>query len=257
MPSALVTGGSSGIGLAIARMLREEGFDLTLASRTQAKVEAAAAELGAHAVTANVADEDDAIRMVREHRERFGGLDMLVNSAGIGIAGTAENLQAKHIDLQFGVNVRGLLLVTREAIPLLKESRGWIVNLASIAGTFPTPVLTVYGATKAAVIALTRSVNAELDADGVRAIAICPGYVDTPMADWSGLEAAEMIQPEDCAEIVRMCLRLSPQRAHSAGRRRARRRERVGGVRLKRICSAGSVLHRRAREPAPRRPRRH
>ena len=147
---------------------------------------------------------------MREHRERFGGLDMLVNSAGIGIAGTAETLQAKHIDLQFGVNVRGLLLVTREAIPLLKESRGWIVNLASIAGTFPTPVLTVYGATKAAVIALTRSVNAELDADGVRAIAICPGYVDTPMADWSGLEAAEMIQPEDCAEIVRMCLRLSP-----------------------------------------------
>jgi NAD(P)-dependent dehydrogenase (short-subunit alcohol dehydrogenase family) len=191
-------------------MLREEGFDLTLASRTQAKVEAAAAELGAHPVTANVADEGDAIRIVREHRERFGGLDLLVNSAGIGIAGTAEDVQAKHIDLQFGVNVRGLLLVTREAIPLLKESRGWIVNLASIAGTFPTPVLTVYGATKAAVIALTRSVNAELDGDGVRAIAICPGYVDTPMADWSGLEAAEMIQPEDCAEIVRMCLRLSP-----------------------------------------------
>jgi NAD(P)-dependent dehydrogenase (short-subunit alcohol dehydrogenase family) len=210
MPSALVTGGSSGIGLAIARMLRDEGFDLTLASRTQAKVEAAAAELGAQAVTANVADEDDAIRLVRAHRERFGGLDLLVNSAGIGIAGTAESVQAKHIDLQFGVNVRGLLLVTREAIPLLKESRGWIVNLASIAGTFPTPILTVYGATKAAVIALTRSVNAELDGDGVRAIAICPGYVDTPMADWAGLEAAEMIQPEDCAEIVRMCLRLSP-----------------------------------------------
>jgi NAD(P)-dependent dehydrogenase (short-subunit alcohol dehydrogenase family) len=210
MPSALVTGGSSGIGLAIARMLREEGFDLTLASRTQAKVEAAAAELGAQAVTANVAVEDDAIRLVRAHRERFGGLDLLVNSAGIGIAGTAESVQAKHIDLQFGVNVRGLLLVTREAIPLLKESRGWIVNLASIAGTFPTPILTVYGATKAAVIALTRSVNAELDGDGVRAIAICPGYVDTPMADWAGLEGAEMIQPEDCAEIVRMCLRLSP-----------------------------------------------
>jgi NAD(P)-dependent dehydrogenase (short-subunit alcohol dehydrogenase family) len=210
MRSALVTGGSSGIGLAIARMLREEGFELTLASRTEAKVEAAAAELGAHAVRANVAGEEDAIRVVREHKERFGGLDVLVNSAGIGIAGTAETLQAKHVDLQLGVNLRGLLLVTREAIPLLKASRGWIVNLASIAGTVPTPALTVYGATKAAVIALTRSVNAELDADGVRAIAICPGYVDTPMADWSGLAGAEMIQPEDCAEIVRMCLRLSP-----------------------------------------------
>ena len=210
MRSALVTGGSSGIGLAIARMLREEGFELTLASRTEAKVEAAAAELGAHAVTANVAGEEDAVRVVREHKERFGGLDLLVNSAGIGIAGTAETLQAKHVDLQLGVNLRGLLLVTREAIPLLRASRGWIVNLASIAGTVPTPALTVYGATKAAVIALTRSVNAELDDDGVRAIAICPGYVDTPMAEWSGLAGGEMIQPEDCAEIVRMCLRLSP-----------------------------------------------
>jgi NAD(P)-dependent dehydrogenase (short-subunit alcohol dehydrogenase family) len=211
MPSALVTGGSSGIGLAIARMLRGEGYDLTLASRTKEKIEAAAAELGAFAIAANMGDEEDCIRVVAEHRDRFGGLDVLVNSAGIGIAGAVESLQTKHIDLQLGVNLRGLLLVSREAIPLLKKSRGWIFNLASIAGTTPTPGLTVYGATKAAVIALTRSQNAELDADGVRAVAICPGFVDTPMAQWSGLSAEEMIKPEDCAEIVRMCLRLSPQ----------------------------------------------
>jgi NAD(P)-dependent dehydrogenase (short-subunit alcohol dehydrogenase family) len=211
MPSALVTGGSSGIGLAIARMLRDEGYDLTLASRTKEKIDAAAAELGAIAIAANMGDEEDCIRVVTEHRDRFGGLDVLVNSAGIGIAGTVESLQTKHIDLQLGVNLRGLLLVSREAIPLLKQSRGWIFNLASIAGTTPTPGLTVYGATKAAVIALTRSQNAELDADGVRAVAICPGFVDTPMAEWSGLSAEEMIQPEDCAEIVRMCLRLSPR----------------------------------------------
>src|SRR6476646_5649174 len=210
MPSALVTGGSSGIGLAIALMLRAEGFDLTLASRTKAKVEAAAAELGAQAIAANMGSEEDCVRVVAEHKERFGGMDMLVNSAGIGIAGTVESLQAKHIDLQLGVNLRGLLLVTREAIPLLKASRGWIVNLASIAGTTATPGLTVYGATKAAVIALTRSLNAELDAAGVRAIALCPGFVDTPTAEWSGLRGDEMIQPEDCAEIVRLCLRLSP-----------------------------------------------
>jgi NAD(P)-dependent dehydrogenase (short-subunit alcohol dehydrogenase family) len=210
VPSALVTGGSSGIGLAIARMLRDDGYELTLASRTLDRVERAATELGAQAVAANVADEDDAARVVAEHRDRFGGLDVLVNSAGIGIASTVEALQTKHVDLQLGVNLRGLLLVTREAIPLLKESRGWIVNLASIAGTLPTPGLTVYGATKAAVIALTRSLNGELDADGVRAIAICPGFVDTPMAEWSGIPADEMIRPEDCAEIVRMCLRLSP-----------------------------------------------
>jgi NAD(P)-dependent dehydrogenase (short-subunit alcohol dehydrogenase family) len=210
MPSALVTGGSSGIGLAIARMLRAEGFDLTLASRTAEKVEAAAAELDAQPVAADMSKEEDCIRVVALHKKRFGGMDVLVNSAGIGIAGTVESLQTKHIDLQLGVNLRGLLLVTREAIPLLKRSRGWIVNLASIAGTTATPGLTVYGATKAAVIAVTRSQNAELDGDGVRSIALCPGFVDTPMASWAGLAAEEMIQPEDCAEIVRMCLRLTP-----------------------------------------------
>ena len=161
--AALVTGGSSGIGLAIAQLLRDEGYDLTLASRTREKIEAAAGELGAHAVAADMSKEEDCVRVVAEHADRYGGLNVLVNSAGIGIAGTG-----------------------------------------------PTPGLTVYGATKAAVIALTRSQNLELDDAGVRAIAICPGFVDTPMAEWSGIPPAEMIRPEDCAEVVRMCLRLSP-----------------------------------------------
>ena len=209
--AALVTGGSSGIGLAIARMLRDEGFALTLASRRPEKVQAAAEELGAAAVAADVGDAADCERLVAEHRERFGRLDVLVNSAGIGIGGSVENLPAKHFDLQMGVNLRGLFLVTQAAIPLLRESKGWIVNLASIAGTLPTPGLATYGATKAAVISLTRSLNEELDADGVRAVAICPGFVATPMAQWSGLKDEEMIKPEDCAEVVRMLLRLSPR----------------------------------------------
>ena len=228
MPSALVTGGSSGIGLAIARMLRDEGYELTLASRTKEKIEAAAADLGAHAIAADMGKEEDCVRVVAEHRDRFGGMDVLVNSAGLGIGGTVESLQAKHVDLQLGVNLRGLLIVSREAIPHLKRSKGWIVNLASIAGTAPAPGLTVYGATKAAVIALTRSQNAELDGDGVRAIAICPGFVDTPMAQWTGLANDEMIQPEDCAEIVRMCLRLSP-------------RARIPQVVVERVGSANGV----------------
>jgi len=209
--AALVTGGSSGIGLAIARLLRDEGYGLTLVSRQPEKIEAAAAELGAAAVAANVADPDECARAVAEHRERFGRLDVLVNSAGVGIGGLVEDLDLKKLDLQLDINLRGLFLVTQAAIPLLRETQGWIVNLASIAGTLPTPGLATYGATKAAVISLTRSLNAELDAAGVRAIAICPGFVDTPMAQWSGLEQEEMIRPEDCAEVVRMCLRLSPR----------------------------------------------
>ncbi|HEU5477482.1 MAG TPA: SDR family oxidoreductase [Gaiellaceae bacterium] len=208
--AALVTGGSSGIGLAIARMLRDEGFELTLVSRRPERIEAAAAELGAAPVAANVAETEECERIVAAHRDRFGRLDVLVNSAGVGILGRVEELPAKSLDLQLDVNLRGLFLVTQAAIPLLRDSHGWIVNLASIAGTLPTPSLATYGATKAAVIALTRTLNEELDADGVRAIALCPGFVDTPMAQWSGIEPSEMIRPEDCAEVVRMCLRLSP-----------------------------------------------
>ena len=228
MASALVTGGSSGIGLAIAKMLREEGFAVTLASRTAEKVEAAAAELDGHAIVADVSKPEDCARVVEEHVEREGGLDVLVNSAGIGIAGRVEDAQLKHLDRQLAINVRGLLLVTQAAIPYLRRTKGWIVNLASIAGTQPVPILPVYAATKAAVISLTHSLNADLDDDGVRSIAICPGFVDTPMAEFAGLPGEEMIQPEDCAEVVRMCLRLSP-------------RARIPQVVIERVGSSGKV----------------
>lgn len=209
--SALVTGGSRGIGLAIARMLAEEGFALTIASRNRDTCEATASDLGALAVVADVSREEDCDRLVAEHVERHGGLDVLVNSAGIGIGGNVEALSTKHVDLQLGVNLRGLVLVTRAAIPHLRVSRGLVVNLASIAGTIATPGLSIYGATKAAVISFTRSLNEELDPDGVRATALCPGFVDTDMAAWSGIPGEEMIQPEDCAEIVRLLLRLTPK----------------------------------------------
>lgn len=208
--SALITGGSSGIGLAIARALQEDGYELTLASRRAERIEAAADELDALGIAADVSNEEDCARLVDAHRERYGGLDVLVNSAGIGIAGKIEDQPAKHVDLQLDVNLRGLLVVTRLALPLLKESKGHVINLASIAGTQPTPVLAVYGATKAAVLALTRSLNAELEADGVRCTALAPAFVDTPMASWSGIPPEQMIRPEDCAELVRAVLRLSP-----------------------------------------------
>ena len=228
MRSALITGGSSGIGLAIARMLSDEGFELTLASRTPEKVEAAAAELGATAIAADVSKPEDCERVVREHVGRTGGLDVLVNSAGVGIAARVEDAQLKHIDRQLAINLRGLVLVSQAAIPELRKTKGWIVNLASIAGTQPVPILPIYAATKAAVISLTHSLNADLDDDGVRAIAICPGFVDTPMAEFAGLPADEMIQPEDCAEVVRMCLRLSP-------------RARVPQVVIERVGSSGKI----------------
>jgi NAD(P)-dependent dehydrogenase (short-subunit alcohol dehydrogenase family) len=210
MRSALVTGGSSGIGLAIARMLHEEGHALTLAARTVERLELARVELGCEVSQADVSVAEDCDRIVAEHVARHGGLDVLVNSAGIGIARTIGELSAKHWDLQQAVNLRGTFLVTRAALPHLRETRGYVVNLASIAGTIPTPGLSGYGASKAAVISLTRSLVREEEDSGVRATALCPGFVDTPMAEWTGIPGESMIQPEDCAELVRTLLRLSP-----------------------------------------------
>ena len=210
MKSALVTGGSSGIGLAIARALRGEGYGLTLAARKVERLETAGAELEAATMPVDVRDEDACRALVEGHVERFGGLDVLVNSAGVGIGGTIGDLTTKAWNLQQDVNLRGTFLMTREALPHLRSSRGYVLNLASIAGTIATPGLAGYGASKAAVISFTRSLIREEAENGVRATALCPGFVDTPMAAWTGLAAEEMIRPEDCAEIALALLRLSP-----------------------------------------------
>lgn len=211
MRSALVTGGSAGIGLALARMLKDEGYGLTLAARRPEPLAEAAQELAAEQVAANLADPDECVRAVAAHAERFGGMDVLVNSAGIGIGGSFGDQATKAIDLQLGVNLRAALVVTRESLPLLRASGGHVINLASIAGTIPTSGLAVYGATKAALISFTHSLNREEEEHGVRATAICPGFVATRMTEWTGLPEEEQIQPSDVAELVRTILHLSPK----------------------------------------------
>jgi NAD(P)-dependent dehydrogenase (short-subunit alcohol dehydrogenase family) len=219
--AALVTGGSSGIGLAIARALGEDGFGVTIAARRPEKLEQAAADLRAegldvHHVVANMREEEDISRMVAEHRERFGRLDVLVNNAGLGIGGSTEGFETKKLDMQLDVNLRAVYLVTRESVPLLKEAGkdggALLVNTASIAAKRPQGFLAVYSATKAAVVALTEAWNNELSLEGVRCTAICPAFVDTAMTEWAKSEvpADQMIRPEDVAEVVRCLLRLSP-----------------------------------------------
>ena len=173
-------------------------------------MEAAAAELGAHALAADLSSPDGCAPVVPAHIEKWGRLDVLVNSAGVGIAGHIDQLETKHIDLQLNVNLCGTMLVTAAALPLLRESRGLIVNLASIAGTIPSPQLPVYGASKAAVIQFTTTLNRSEEQHGVRATALSPGFVDTPMAQWAPIPSEQMIRPEDCAEVVRALLNLSP-----------------------------------------------
>jgi NAD(P)-dependent dehydrogenase (short-subunit alcohol dehydrogenase family) len=209
--AALVTGGSAGIGLALARMLHEEGHALTLVARRPEPLQEAAAELGALAVAANLSDPDECVRVVAAHAARYGEMSVLVNSAGIGIGGSFADQDTKRIGLQLDVNLRATLLVTRESLPLLRTSHGNVVTLASIAGTLPTPGLAVYGATKAALIAFTNSLNREEAEHGVRATAISPAFVATKMTDWTGLPPEEQISTDDIVELVRAVLRLSPK----------------------------------------------
>jgi short-subunit dehydrogenase len=210
VPSALITGGSSGIGLAIARALREDDYELTLVARRPEPLEAAAQELGALAVPANLGDPDECVRVVAAHAERHGGMHVLVNSAGIGIGGSFADQDTKRIALQLDVNLEATMIVTREALPFLRASRGRVITLASIAGTIPTPGLAVYGATKAALIAWTSSLNREEADHGVRATAISPGFVATRMTEWTGLADEEQISPADIVTLVRAVLALSP-----------------------------------------------
>jgi NAD(P)-dependent dehydrogenase (short-subunit alcohol dehydrogenase family) len=220
--AALVTGASSGIGLAIAHALGEEGYGLTVAARRPEKLAAAAGELRGRGfeieeVAANLLGEEDVQRVVAAHRQRYGRLDVLVNSAGIGIGAPVSEIATKRLDMQLDLNLRTIVLFYRACADLLRaagaEHRGaLVVNLSSISGKAGQAWLSVYSATKAAVIGWTQAMNQELAGDGIKSVALCPGFVDTPMTDFirDRVPAEAMIRPADIAEAVRFLLRTSP-----------------------------------------------
>ncbi len=221
--AALVTGASSGIGLAIARMLGEEGLGLTVAARRPEKLAGAVAQLrGAgvevEEVAGNMAEEADVQRIVAAHRERWGRLDVLVNNAGVGIGAAVGETVTRRIDMQLDVNLRAIILFYRECADLLRAAgaehrNALVVNMSSISGKSGQPWLSVYSATKAAVIGWTQAMNKELGADGIKSVALCPGFVDTPMTEFvrEHVSPDQMIRPEDISESVRFLLRTSPQ----------------------------------------------
>ncbi|HEX8856219.1 MAG TPA: SDR family oxidoreductase [Thermoleophilaceae bacterium] len=220
--AALITGGSSGIGLAIARALGQEGYGLTVSARRPEKLEEAVKGLqdeglDAQAVQANMTDEDQIKNVVERHRDKFGRLDVLINNAGVGIGGPVEEAETKKVDMQLDVNLRAVYLTARECIPMLKAAGGehgkaLIVNTASIAGKHGQGWLAMYSATKAGVVGFSEALQQELDQSGVQVTAFCPGFVDTPMTDWTKeqVPAEEMIRPEDIAEAVLFLLKTSP-----------------------------------------------
>jgi NAD(P)-dependent dehydrogenase (short-subunit alcohol dehydrogenase family) len=222
--AALITGGSSGIGFAIAKALGDAGYSVTISGRRPDKLAAAAEDLRSDGIEvfdfpAPADDEDALIALVNAHKEKYGRTDVLVNSAGVGIGGQLEGYPTKYIDMQLAVNIRAMLIVTRETMPMLKVSAtenglAHVFNLASIAGRYGQPWLSLYAATKAAVANWTNGMHKEFQNDGIRFTALSPAFVETPMTEFAqtegGVPPDKMIRPEDLSSAVMWLLSLSP-----------------------------------------------
>jgi short-subunit dehydrogenase len=220
--AAIVTGASRGIGLALAETLAEEGYALTITARKPDTLDEAAESLRAKGhsvehVAANMADDAAIAEVVARHRDAYGRLDVLVNNAGVGIGAVATEHQTKHVDLMLTVNVRAIVVFYRECTEMLRTAgaehgNALVLNLASMAGKSPQPWLSVYSATKAAVVAYTQAMNKELNASGVKSTAFCPGFVDTDMSEFvkGSIPAKDMLKTSDIAEALRFLLRVSP-----------------------------------------------
>jgi NAD(P)-dependent dehydrogenase (short-subunit alcohol dehydrogenase family) len=219
--AALVTGGSRGIGRAISDALIEDGYAVTITGRKPESVERAVTELrdgGAEidGIALDHSDPDAPATIVAAHAERFGRLDVLVNNAGVGIGAAAGEQRTRYVDMQLAVNLRAMILFYREAVPLLTTAAGetgqsHVINLSSISGKSGQPWLSVYSATKAAVVGYTEAMSKELSSAHIKSTALCPGFVDTDMSEFvrQQLPAEEMIRPNDIAEGVRFVLRMS------------------------------------------------
>ena len=177
---ALVTGGGSGIGEAIAARFVKAGATVVVAGRNRERLVQTARAIGAHPIAADVAEEGEAASLVTETVSRFGGIDILVNNAGIsGPVARAEDLDMKEWDLTVAINVRGLILCIKHAVPhMRRRGGGSIINMSSLMGLRGYPMRSAYTATKFAVIGITEAVAQEVGPDNIRVNALCPGAVN-------------------------------------------------------------------------------
>jgi NAD(P)-dependent dehydrogenase (short-subunit alcohol dehydrogenase family) len=208
--AALVTGASSGIGLAVARALAGDGFGVALAARSSERLAQLADELGgALAVPTDVSDRGQVERLVEQAVERFGRLDAVVTAAGVFHSAPVEQLDEALWDETIEVNVKGTYLVARAALPHLRASKGYLITVSSVSGTMGQPGGGAYNTSKWAVRGFTQSFLQEVRGDGVRATAISPGRVATPMLGHHEQDP-DLLAPEDVADAVRWLLSLRP-----------------------------------------------
>lgn len=210
--TALVTGASRGIGLAIARELADTGYDLALVARSGAALSQVAAEIEAassvrvKAITADLAGEDSYASIVAQTVEAFGGIDLLVNCAGLAQQGSFTKVQPAEWDAIFRVNAKAPFFLCKEALPYLKQSpKPIIINIASVVGFKGYINQSVYASSKHALTGFTKVLAKEVQPFGIRVHLISPGGVATEMVKQMrpDIKADELLQPEEIAEIVR------------------------------------------------------
>ncbi|HEY5857078.1 MAG TPA: SDR family oxidoreductase [Aldersonia sp.] len=220
--SALITGASRGIGLAVATRLAGLGYGLTLTARDPDRLDAVAADLRLQiqvvTVAADIADPETPERLVAAHEAAFGTMRALVLNAGVGTAGPIGEFPQRRFDKTVAVNLGAPFALVRHALPLLRKAAvadpahgAKVVGLSSITGVYAERGLAAYGATKAALISLMGTLSAEESGNGVTATAIAPAYVDTDMSDWikDTIPAESMIATNDIVELVDALLRMS------------------------------------------------
>lgn len=209
---ALVTGGSSGIGLGIAKSLIGSGARVAITGRDQKKLDQAARTLGAHAIHADVSKEADALRTLREVLEKFGDLDILVNNAGLGYFKKLVDFDLASFEKTFATNVTGAMLMAREAAKhFITRNRGNIVNIGSTASHRGAPNGTAYYASKFALRGMTECWRQELRKNNIRVFLVNPSEVITSFGAAAGFEQRDnpsKLRAEDIAHAVKSVLEM-------------------------------------------------
>ncbi len=212
---ALITGGSSGIGLAIASALVKEGMCVAITARDEKRLKKAVAQLrkeGGEVIAApgDVSKAAQVNSFVKKVISEKGRVDLLVNNAGIYLQGPIDKISEADWDAVQDVNLKGAFLYTKAVLPTMrKQHSGYVVNISSLAGKMGFGETSAYCASKFGMMALTESLMNEAAKDGIKATAVCPGYVATPMVAHVGIPPEEMVPAEDIAKLVIDLLHLS------------------------------------------------
>ncbi|MUG36504.1 SDR family oxidoreductase [Staphylococcus aureus] len=203
---AVVTGAGSGIGEAIATLLHEEGAKVILAGRNKDKLQNVANQLAQDSVKVvptDVTKKEEVDELIKIAQQTFGGLDIVINSAGQMLSSKITDYQVDEWDSMIDANIKGTLYTAQAALPtMLEQSSGHLINIASISGFEVTKSSTIYSATKAAVHTITQGLEKELAKTGVKVTSISPGMVDTAITAAYNPTDRKKLEPQDIAEAV-------------------------------------------------------